>query len=167
MAEKGNVGVDSDEVLAKMRENCHCQNGVGGEIKEMKPVCVHDVAEEIEKGRAEPAIEEQWEEVVPFWAPLRSRSFGGEYLRARMRPRLRRPEEVKPLPQLLRGELGGKSARSLRSASSRSASADFAPFPVFGAMAEAVGESGGVGGDGGDGRRSAALFRLGKRRGAA
>jgi len=34
-------------------------------------------------------------------------------------------------------------------------------------MAEAVGEIEGVGGDGGDEGRSAALFRLGKRRGAA
>ena len=44
---------------------------------------------------------------------------------------------------------------------------DFEPLPVFGAMAEATGEPGGVEGNGGDGRWSAALFRLGKRRGAA
>ena len=68
-------------------------------------------------------------------------------------------------------------ARSFRSASSRCASVDFTaftaavfaafPFPAFGAMAEVVGENDGVGGDGGDGGRSAALFRLWKRRGAA
>ena len=113
VAEKGYVGVDSDEVLAKIRENRHGENGFGGEIKEMEPVCVHDVAEEIGKGRAKPAIEEQGEEVVSFWTPLRSRSFGGERLRARMRPHLRRPEEIELLPQRLRGELGGKKCSLL------------------------------------------------------
>ena len=60
-------------------------------------------------------------------------------------------------------------ARSFRSAASRCASADFTPFPLsaFGAMAEVAGEIDGVGGAGGDGGRSAALFRLWKRRGTA
>ena len=171
VAEKGNTGVDFDKVFAQMCKNCHGQNGVGGEIKEMEPVCVHDVAEEIGKGRPEPAIEEQWEEVVSFWAPLRSRSCGGEYLRARMRPRLRRPEEIVPLPRLLRGELGGKAARSFRSASSRCASVDFTafavaafvafPFPGFGGMAEAVGEIDGAGGGGDDGSGALLSFDFG------
>ena len=58
VAEKGNIGVDSDKVFAQMCENCHGQNGVGGEIKEAEAVGVHDIAEELREGRAEPAIEE-------------------------------------------------------------------------------------------------------------
>ena len=79
-----------------------------------------------------------------------------------MRARLRRPEEVVVLPQLLRGKLGGEIARSFHSAASRCASADFTTFPLsaFGAMAEVVGEIDGVGDAGGDGGRSAALFQL-------
>ena len=89
-----------------MCENCHGQNGVGGEVKEAEPVGVHDVAEEIRKGRAEPAIEEQCEERVPAWSQCQSCS--REYPRARMRTRLRRLEEVVVLPQLLCTELRGE-----------------------------------------------------------
>ena len=106
MAKKSNTWVDANEVLAEVCENRHCQNGVGGEIKKMKPVGVHDVAEKIGKRWAEPAIEEHRKEMVPFWAPLRFGSLSGKHRRARMRPCLRRPEEVKFLPQRIRGELG-------------------------------------------------------------
>ena len=64
MAEKGNIGVDSDKVFTQMCENCHGQNGVGGEIKEAEAVGVHDIAEELREGRAEPAVEEQHKEGV-------------------------------------------------------------------------------------------------------
>ena len=70
VAEKGNIGVDSDKVFAQMCENCHGQNGVGGEIKEAEAVGVHDIAEELREGRAKPAIEEQREEWVPVWSQL-------------------------------------------------------------------------------------------------
>ena len=106
MAEKGNTRVDSDKVFAQMCENCHGQNGVGGEIKEAEPIGVHYVAEELREGRAGPAIEEQRAEWVPVWSQFRSS--GREYPRARMLPRLRRPEEVEVLPQLLRAELRGE-----------------------------------------------------------
>ena len=106
MAEKGDVWVDSDKVFAEMCKNCHGQYGIGGEIKEVKPVGVHDVTEKFRKGRTEATIEEQREERIPVWSPCRSG--GGEYLRARMRTRLRRPEEVVVLPQLLRTELRGE-----------------------------------------------------------
>ena len=165
--------MDSDKVFAEMCENCHGQNGIGGEVKEVEPIGVHDVAKEIREWRAEPAVEEHGEERIPVsWSCLRGDD--GEYLCARMRPRLRRPEEIVPLPQLLRGELGGgKVARSFRSASSHCASVDFTafaaaafvafPFPGFGGMAEAVGEIDGAGG--GDGDRSGALlsFDFGRR----
>ena len=149
--------MDSDKVFAEMCENCHGQNGIGGEIKEVEPVGVHDIAEEFREGRAEPAVEEQGEERISIWSRLPSG--GWKYLRARMRARLRRPEEVIVLPQLLRGKLGGKTARSFRSAASRCASVDFTTFPLsaLGAMAEVVEEVDGVGGAGGDGGRSAAL----------
>ena len=108
MAEKGYIGVDSDKVFAVMCENCHGQNDIGGEVKEAEPVCVHDVTEEFREGRAEPAVEERHEEGIPVRS--QSRSGGREYLRARMRSRVRRPEEVVVLPQLLcvkmRGEDG-------------------------------------------------------------
>ena len=60
-------------------------------------------------------------------------------------------------------------ALSFRSAASRCASTDFTPFPLsaFGAMAEVAREIDGVGDAGGDGERSAALFRLWKRKRAA
>ena len=140
-----------------MGENCHGQNGVGGEIKEVELVGVHNIAEKLRERRAEPAVEEQSEERISVWSHFPSG--GWEYLRARVRSRLRRPEEVVVLPQLLRTELRGKRARSFRSAASRCASADFTPFPLsaFGAMAEVVGEVDGVGGAGGNGGRSAAL----------
>ena len=50
--------MDSDKVFAEMCENCHGQNGVGGEIKEAEAVGVHDIAEELRERRAKPAIEE-------------------------------------------------------------------------------------------------------------
>ena len=56
--------MDSDKVFAEMCENCHGQNGVGGEVKEAEPVGVHDITEEFREGRAEPAVEEQREERV-------------------------------------------------------------------------------------------------------
>ena len=89
-----------------MGENCHGQNGVGGEVKEVEPIGVHDIAEEFREGRAEPAVEEQREEGVPIRSQFRSGS--REYLRARMRSRLRRPEEVVVVPQLLRVKLRGE-----------------------------------------------------------
>ena len=55
VAEKSYVWVDSDKVFAEMCENCHGQNSVGGEIKEVEPVGVHDVAKEFRERRAEPA----------------------------------------------------------------------------------------------------------------
>ena len=64
----------------------------------------------------------------------------------RMRSRLRRPEEVVVLPQLLHAEMGGEDRPLLRSAASHCASADFTPFPLsaFGAMVEVVGKVDGV-----------------------
>ena len=87
-----------------------------------------------------------------------------------MRPCLRRPEEIVPLPQILCGELGEEGARSFRSASSRCASVDFtafAAFPLlgFGAMAEAVGEIDGAGSGGGNGSGALLFFDFGSRRG--
>ena len=98
MAEEGYVGKDSDKVFTEVCENCHRQDGVGGEVKEMESIGVHDVAEEIREGRAEPAIEEQCEEGVPIRSQFRCCS--REYPRARMRTSLRRPEEAEVLPQL-------------------------------------------------------------------
>ena len=72
MAEEGDIGMDSDKVFVEMCENCHGQNGVGGEIKEAEPVGVHDIVEEFREGRAEPAVEEQREEWVPVWSQSRS-----------------------------------------------------------------------------------------------
>ena len=91
MTKKGDIREDANKVLVEVCENCHCQNGVGGEIKKMKPVGVHDVAEKIGKRWAEPAIEEHRKEIVPFWAPLRFGSLSRKHQRLRMRPRLRRP----------------------------------------------------------------------------
>src|SRR3954462_7195086 len=104
MAKKGYVWVDSDKVFAEVCENCHGQDNIGGEVKEVEPVGVHDVAEKFRKRRAEPAVEEQSEEGIP----CRSLFPGGGWKnpRARMRSRHRRPEEVIILPQLLRVELG-------------------------------------------------------------
>ena len=99
--------MDSDKVFAEMCENCHGQNGIGGEVKEVEPVGVHNVAEKFRERRAEPAVEEQREEGISIRSPFRSG--GGEYLRARMRSRLRRLEEVEPLPQPRRVKLGGES----------------------------------------------------------
>ena len=64
MAEEGYVGMDSDKVFAEMCENCHGQNGIGGEVNEAEPVGVHDIAEKFKERRAEPAVEEQCEESV-------------------------------------------------------------------------------------------------------
>src|SRR3954465_9873915 len=98
--------MDSDKVFAEMCENCHGQDNIGGEVKEAEPVGVHNIAEEFRERRAEPAVEEQGEEGISSWSHFPSD--GCKYLRARVRPRLRRPEEVVVLPQLLRGELGGE-----------------------------------------------------------
>ena len=57
MVKEGYTGVDSDKVFAEMCENCHGQNGIGGEVKEVEPVGVHDIAEEFGEMRAEPAVE--------------------------------------------------------------------------------------------------------------
>src|SRR3954464_7638374 len=84
--------MDSDKVFAKMCKNCHGQDNIGGEVKEAEPVGVHDVAEKFRKGQAEPAVEEQGEERVPSGSLFPSS--GWEYLRARMRSRPRRIEEV-------------------------------------------------------------------------
>ena len=155
--------MDSDKVFAEMCENCHGQNGIGGEVKEAEPVGVHNIAEKLRERRAEPAVEEQGEERVSIQS--RFPSGGWKYLRARMRSRLRRPEEVVVLLQLLRVKLRGKMARSFRSAASRCASADFTPFPLsaFGAMAEVVGEIDGVGGAGADGGGALLSFGFGKK----
>ena len=88
-----------------MCENCHGQNSIGGEVKEAEPVGVHNIAEKLRERRAEPAVEEQGEERISVWSCFPSG--GWEYLRARMRSRLHRPEEVEVFPQLPRGELGG------------------------------------------------------------
>ena len=68
MAKKSYIWIDSDKFFAEMCENCHGQNGVGGEVKEAEPIGVHDVTEEFREGRAEPAIEEQREKGYPFGA---------------------------------------------------------------------------------------------------
>ena len=59
VAKNGNTRVDSDKVFAQVCENCHGQDSIGGEVKEAEAVCVHDIAEELREGRAEPAVEEQ------------------------------------------------------------------------------------------------------------
>src|SRR3954463_14558064 len=100
MAKKGYIGMDSDKVFAEMCENCHGQDSIGGEVKEVEPVGVHDVTEKLRKGRAEPAVEEQGEERVPGGSLFPSG--GWEYPRARVRPRRRRLEEVVELLQLFR-----------------------------------------------------------------
>ena len=89
-----------------MGENCHGQNGVGGEVKEAEPVGVHDVTEKFREGRAEPAVEEQRKEGVSVRSQFQRGSW--EYLRAQMRSRLRRPKEVVVFPQLLRAKLRGE-----------------------------------------------------------
>ena len=38
MAKEGYVGKDSDKVFAEVCENCHGQNGIGGEVKEVESV---------------------------------------------------------------------------------------------------------------------------------
>src|SRR3954462_789936 len=107
MAEEGYVGVDSDKVLAKVWENRHCQNNVGGEVEEVEAIGVHDVAEELRKRRAKPAIEEHNKEGIPGRILLLGD--GGKNPRARMRSRHHRREEVEPVPQLHRVELRGES----------------------------------------------------------
>src|SRR3954467_14072765 len=97
--------MDSDKVFAEMCKNCHGQDNIGGEVKEAEPIGVHDITEEFRKGRAEPAVEEQGEERVPSGSL--SPSGGGDFLRARVPPRFRRPKEVVVLPQPPRSELGG------------------------------------------------------------
>src|SRR4051812_19550268 len=92
--------MDSNKVFAEMCKNCHGQDSIGGEVKEVEPVGVHDVTKEFRKGRAEPAVEEQGEKRVP--SGLLIPGSGWEYLRARMRSRPRRPEEVEVLLQLFR-----------------------------------------------------------------
>ena len=64
MAEKIYVWIDSDKVFAKMCENCHGQNNIGGEVREAEPVGVYDIAEKFREGRVEPTVEEQREERV-------------------------------------------------------------------------------------------------------
>ena len=61
-------------VFAEMCENCHGQNGVGGEVKEAEPVGVHNVAEKLRERRAEPAVEEQREEGRSIQSQFRSGS---------------------------------------------------------------------------------------------
>ena len=120
-----------------MGENCHGQGSVEGKVKEAEATCVHNITEELREGRAEPAIEEQGKERVPAnWSF--SPGDGGEYPRARMRTRLRRPEEVVILPQLLRGELGGGGFPLLSQRREPLRLGRFMPFPLsaFGAMAE-------------------------------
>ena len=63
--------MDSDKVFAEMCENCHGQNGIGGEVKEAESLGVHDIAEEFREGRAESTVEEQREEGVPVWGQFR------------------------------------------------------------------------------------------------
>ena len=87
VTKKGYVWIDSDKVFAEMCENCHGQNGIGGEVKEAEPVGVHNVVEKLRERRAEPAVEEQGEERISIWS--RFPSGGWKYLRARMRSRLR------------------------------------------------------------------------------
>ena len=141
---------------------------------EVESVGVHDITKEIREWRAEPAVEEHDEERIPGnWSCLRGD--GGEYLRARMRPRLRRPEEIVPLPQLLRGELRGESGPLLpqrlkplrfgRLHSFRGRSLRGLPFPGFGGMAEAVGEIDGTGGSDGGGSGALLSFDYGSGRG--
>ena len=74
MAKKGYIWIDSDKVLAEMCENCHGQNNIGGEVKEVEPVGVHNIAEKFRERRAEPAVEEQREERVSIWSQFRSGS---------------------------------------------------------------------------------------------
>ena len=64
MAEKGYIWVDSDKLFAEMCEKLPWSKRHWGEVKEVDPVGVHDVAEEFRERRAEPAIEEQREERV-------------------------------------------------------------------------------------------------------
>ena len=68
MAEKGYTRVDSDKVFALVCENCHGQDSIGGEVKEAEPVGVHNIAEKLREGRAEPAVEEQGEERISVWS---------------------------------------------------------------------------------------------------
>src|SRR4051812_31812505 len=98
--------MDSDKVFAEMCENCHGQDSIGGEVKEAEPVGVHNITEELRQRRAEPAVEEQGEKGVSSWSHFPSD--GWKYLRARVRPRLRRPEEVVVLPRSLAASLGGR-----------------------------------------------------------
>src|SRR4051812_6915944 len=98
MAEKSYVWMDPDKVFAEMCENCHGQDNIGGEIEKVEPVGVHDIAKEFRKGRAEPAVEEQGKEGIPSGILIPSN--GWEYLRARMRSRPRRPEEIEIFLQL-------------------------------------------------------------------
>ena len=72
MAKKSYIWIDSDKVFAEMCENCHGQNGVGGEVKEAEPVGVHNVTEKFRERRAEPAVEEQREERIAIRSPFRS-----------------------------------------------------------------------------------------------
>src|SRR4051812_27426644 len=133
------VTANSDEVLAEVREDRHCEDGIGGKVEEVEAIGVHDFTEELRVRRAEPAVEEDDEERIPGRVLLLG--FGGEHPRARMRSRLRRPEKGGLVPQPHPAQLGGTVAVSSRSAPSRSASADFAAFPfalsLFGAMAGA------------------------------
>src|SRR4051812_45081816 len=101
------VTANSDEVLAEVREDRHCQDGIGGKVEEVEAIGVHDFTEELRVRRAEPAVEEDDEERIPGRVLLLG--VGGKHPRARMRSRLRRPEEAVLVPQLHRTELGGTS----------------------------------------------------------
>ena len=54
VAEKGYIGVDSDKVFTQMCENCHGQNGIGGEVKEVEPVGFIISQKNSEKGGQSP-----------------------------------------------------------------------------------------------------------------
>ena len=55
MAEERRVGVHPGEALAEMREKGHARHHIRSKIQEAEAKGMHDVAEEIEEGRTEPA----------------------------------------------------------------------------------------------------------------
>src|SRR4051812_50143154 len=77
----------------------------------MEAVGIHDITEKLRVRRAEPAVKEDGKERVP--SRVQPLGVGGKHPRARMRSRLRRPEEAVLVPQHHRLKLRGGRRRLL------------------------------------------------------
>ena len=113
VAEKRRVGVHPGETFAEVREKGHARHSIRGEIQKAEAKGMHDVAEEIRKGRTKPAGEIVDKERVPIRGSLGA--VGGDDACGRvarlLSPRLHPPQGLEGFPELVyidcRGEEGG------------------------------------------------------------